>query len=306
MKNLNQNYNFMKRYKLSLYVSLFLIFISLFSLFVKGLNYGIDFSGGTIIEISFNSDAPINGIREYLKNNNYKKFSVQFFGSNKNIIIKISNLNYLAETTLSNAIVDDLRTKYSFNLSRVENVGAQVGDELRDQGILATCIALLLIMIYIALRFEYRFAIAAVIALFHDVIIIIGTFSITQVEFDLTVFAAILAIIGYSLNDTIVVFDRIRENFIDSNKDNLSTEIVLNQAINDTLSRTIITSLTTLLVVIALLIFGGETLFGFSFALTLGIFFGTYSSIYIASAILLMMNISIEDLIIGGKEKDKP
>ena len=266
MKHININFHFMKWHKKAIYFSMFLILISIVSIFTKGLNYGVDFKGGTIIEISFNNKAPIEDIREFLKENQYEKSSAQFFGSNKDILIRIPNILSSSESTLSNTLISELSKEYSFNLKRVEYVGAQVGEELRDQGILAALIALALITIYIALRFEYRFSIGAILALIHDVLLIIGIFSVTQIEFNLSVFAAILAVIGYSLNDTIVVFDRIRENFKLSIIENVDTTSLINQSINQTLSRTLITSLTTLLVLISLIIFGGEILFGFAFA----------------------------------------
>lgn len=305
MRTININFNFMKWHKNAIYVSSFLILISLFSVLTKGLNYGVDFNGGTIIEISFENDAPIEDIRNYLVENNYTKSSVQYFGSNKDLLIRMPNIISSDEATLSNTLVAELNNKYNFSLNRVEYVGAQVGEELRDQGITAALIALLLIMIYIALRFEYRFSIGAILALLHDVFLIIGIFSITQIEFNLSVFAAILAVIGYSLNDTIVVFDRIRENFKSSIAENVNTISITNESINQTLSRTLITSLTTLLVLVSLIIFGGEILFGFSFALIAGVIVGTYSSIYIASSTLLMMNISAKDITIEVDE-EKP
>mgnify|MGYP001172047261 FL=1 len=298
MKHININFNFMKWHKKAIYFSMFLILISVVSIFTKGLNYGVDFKGGTIIEISFNNNAPIEDIRKFLKENKYEKSSVQFFGSNKDILIRMPNILSSNESTLSNTLISELSKEYSFNLKRVEYVGAQVGEELRDQGILAALIALALITIYIALRFEYRFSIGAILALIHDVLLIIGIFSVTQIEFNLSVFAAILAVIGYSLNDTIVVFDRIRENFKLSIIENVDTTSLTNQSINQTLSRTLITSLTTLLVLISLIIFGGEILFGFAFALISGVIIGTYSSIYIASSTLLIMNISVKDVVI--------
>tara|TARA_B100001173_G_C15968533_1_gene538963 strand:- start:133 stop:1020 length:888 start_codon:yes stop_codon:yes gene_type:complete len=295
----------MKWHKKAVYVSSLLIFISLISIFTKGLNYGVDFNGGTLIEISFKNKAPIDDIRKYLNDNKYEKSSVQYFGSGTDILIRIPNIISSTEATLSNKLLEELNNEFSFSLKRVEYVGAQVGEELRDQGILAALIALALIMIYITLRFEYRFSIGAILALLHDIFLIIGIFSITQIEFNLSVFAAILAVIGYSLNDTIVVFDRIRENFKSAIAENINTESLTNQSINQTLSRTLITSLTTLLVLISLIILGGEILFGFAFALIAGVIIGTYSSIYIASSTLLIMNISVKDIIIEIDE-DKP
>lgn len=303
MKHININFDFMKWHKKAIYVSLFLIFISLLSIFTRGLNYGVDFNGGTLVEISFKNNAPIEDIRKFLQQNNYDKSSVQFFGSSEDILIRIPNIVSSNESTLSNTLINELGQKYSFDLKRVEYVGAQVGEELRDQGILAALIALALITIYIALRFEYRFSVGAIFALIHDVLLIIGIFSITQIEFNLSVFAAILAVIGYSLNDTIVVYDRIRENFKSSIIENINTTDLTNQSINQTLSRTLITSFTTLLVLMSLIIFGGEILFGFAFALISGVIIGTYSSIYIASSTLLVMNISAKDVIIEVDEE---
>ena len=305
MRTININFDFMKWHKNAIYVSSLLIFLSLFSMFTKGLNYGVDFKGGTIIEIGFQKDAPIEDIRDFLKENNYAKSSVQYFGSNKDILIRIPNIITADEATLSNTLVADLNNNYDFSLKRVEYVGAQVGEELRDQGIMAALIALFLIMIYIALRFEYRFSVGAILALLHDVFLIIGIFSITQIEFNLSVFAAILAVIGYSLNDTIVVFDRIRENFKSAVVENVNTTMIMNESINQTLSRTLITSLTTLLVLISLIVFGGEILFGFAFALIAGVIVGTYSSVYIASSTLLLMDISVKDVVIEIDE-DRP
>ena len=305
MRNLNINFNFMKWHKKAVYVSSLLIFISLISIVTKGLNYGVDYNSGTLIEISFKNKAPIDDIRKYLNDNKYEKSSVQYFGSGTDILIRIPNIISSTEATLSNKLLEELNNEFSFSLKRVEYVGAEVGEELRDQGILAALIALALIMIYITLRFEYRFSIGAILALLHDIFLIIGIFSITQIEFNLSVFAAILAVIGYSLNDTIVVFDRIRENFKSAIAENINTESLTNQSINQTLSRTLITSLTTLLVLISLIILGGEILFGFAFALIAGVIIGTYSSIYIASSTLLIMNISVKDIIIEIDE-DKP
>ena len=303
MRTININFEFMKWHKSAVYVSIFLILLSIFSIFAKGFNYGVDFKGGTIIEISFNNVAPIDEIRDFLNVNNYSKSSAQYFGSKNDILIRMPNIVSTNESNLSNNLVLDLKQEFNFSLKRVEYVGAQVGEELRDQGILAALIALILIMIYIALRFEYRFSIGAILALIHDVILIMGIFSVSQIEFNLSVFAAILAVIGYSLNDTIVVFDRIRENFKAAIIENTNTVSLVNQSINQTLSRTLITSLTTILVLISLIIFGGEILFGFSFALLIGVIIGTYSSIYIASSTLLLLNISAKDVTIEVDEE---
>ena len=303
MRTININFEFMKWHKSAVYVSIFLILLSIFSIFAKGFNYGVDFKGGTIIEIGFSNEAPIDEIRDFLNVNNYSKSSAQYFGSKNDILIRMPNIATANESNLSNNLVLDLKQEFNFSLKRVEYVGAQVGEELRDQGILAALIALILIMIYIALRFEYRFSIGAILALIHDVILIMGIFSVSQIEFNLSVFAAILAVIGYSLNDTIVVFDRIRENFKAAIIENTNTVSLVNQSINQTLSRTLITSFTTILVLISLIIFGGEILFGFSFALLIGVIIGTYSSIYIASSTLLLLNISAKDVTIEVDEE---
>ena len=305
MRTININFEFMKWHKSAVYVSIFLILLSLFSIFSKGFNYGVDFKGGTLIEIGFSNEAPIDKIRKFLVENNYSKSSAQYFGSKNDILIRMPNIVSTNESNLSNNLVLDLKQEFDFSLKRVEYVGAQVGEELRDQGILAALIALILIMIYITLRFEYRFSIGAILALIHDVILIMGIFSISQIEFNLSVFAAILAVIGYSLNDTIVVFDRIRENFKAAIIENTNTISLVNQSINQTLSRTLITSLTTILVLLSLIFFGGEILFGFSFALLIGVIIGTYSSIYIASSTLLMLNISAKDVTIEV-DQEKP
>ena len=305
MRTININFEFMKWHKSAVYVSIFLILLSLFSIFSKGFNYGVDFKGGTLIEIGFSNEAPIDKIRKFLVENNYSKSSAQYFGSKNDILIRMPNIVSTNESNLSNNLVLDLKQEFDFSLKRVEYVGAQVGEELRDQGLLAALIALILIMIYITLRFEYRFSIGAILALIHDVILIMGIFSLSQIEFNLSVFAAILAVIGYSLNDTIVVFDRIRENFKAAIIENTNTTSLVNQSINQTLSRTLITSLTTILVLLSLIFFGGEILFGFSFALLIGVIIGTYSSIYIASSTLLLLNISAKDVIIE-EDKEQP
>ena len=300
MRTININFEFMKWHKSAVYVSIFLILLSIFSIFAKGFNYGVDFKGGTIIEISFSNEAPIDEIRDFLNVNNYSKSSAQYFGSKKDILIRMPNIASTNESNLSNNLVLDLKQEFNFSLKRVEYVGAQVGEELRDQGILAALIALILIMIYIALRFEYRFSIGAILALIHDVILIMGIFSVSQIEFNLSVFAAILAVIGYSLNDTIVVSDRIRENF--------RTERVLEPidmvdlSLNQTLGRTIVTSLTTLLVLFALFMFGGDLLRGFSLALILGVLVGTYSSIYVVANILMSLGLTQDDLAVPEVE----
>jgi|TARA_B000000565_G_scaffold253171_1_gene229387 preprotein translocase subunit SecF len=299
------NLNLIKYYKKAIIGSAFLFIISISSIIFLNFNFGVDFKGGTVIELTSNDNIQIEEIRTKLEQFDDIKFSVQYFGSNKDIIIRYSNLKNQNESFISNKIINSVNENNKFSLNRIEFVGAQVGEELRDQGITAALIALFLVMVYITLRFEYRFSIGAIIALIHDIIILMGIFSLFQVEFNLSVFAAILAVIGYSLNDTIVVFDRIRENFQETiNNDQSDIKEIINHSINQTLSRTVITSFTTLLVLFSLITLGGESLFGFSFALILGVIIGTYSSIYIASSYLIVSKISAKDMQIEKNDKD--
>ena len=299
------NLNLIKYYKKAIIGSAFLFIISISSIIFLNFNFGVDFKGGTVIELTSNDNIRIEEVRTKLETFDDIKFSVQYFGSNKDIIIRYSNLKNQNESFISNKIINSVNENNKFSLNRIEFVGAQVGEELRDQGITAALIALFLVMVYITLRFEYRFSIGAIIALIHDIIILMGIFSLLQVEFNLSVFAAILAVIGYSLNDTIVVFDRIRENFQETiNNDQSDIKEIINHSINQTLSRTVITSFTTLLVLFSLITLGGESLFGFSFALILGVIIGTYSSIYIASSYLIVSKISAKDMQIEKNDKD--
>ena len=298
------NFNFMSKRKIAAVFSVLLILASIGSLVTQGLNFGIDFTGGTMIELSYQEEAKLNDIRTKLEQNGYADAIVQNFGSIHDILIRLPV--HAAENTaeLSNRIVAALQADHesTIDVRRVEFVGPQVGEELTEQGGLAMLYALIGILIYVSFRFEYRFAIGSVVALVHDVILTLGFFSVTQLEFDLTVLAAILAIIGYSLNDTIVVFDRIRETFLKMRKG--TSEEIVNRALNDTLSRTLMTSITTLLVVTSLFIFGGEVIHAFSIALLIGILIGTYSSIYIASNTILAMGISKADLMPPEKDDE--
>ena len=295
------NINFLAMRKPALLISAVLIIISLFSLATRGLNFGIDFTGGTLIEVGYAQSAEINEIRSLLEQNGYPEAVVQNFGTSRDVLIRIAPREEQNSATLSNRILELLRShEPSVELRRVEFVGPQVGEELTNDGGLAMIYALICILIYVALRFEYRFAIGSVAALVHDVIIVLGVFSVLQLNFDLTVLAAILAVIGYSLNDTIVVFDRIRENFRKIRKG--SSEEVVNISLNNTLSRTLVTSFTTILVLLALFFFGGELIHGFATALLLGVLIGTYSSIYVASAAALALGVSKEDLMPVEKE----
>ncbi|HFC54184.1 MAG TPA: protein translocase subunit SecF, partial [Gammaproteobacteria bacterium] len=271
--------------RLAMMLSLLLIIVSVGSLVVRGLNFGIDFTGGTIVELGYPQAADLVEVRATLAEAGFGDAVVQHFGTSREVLVRVPPREGLNSAELSSRILNALQEKGGageIKMRRVEFVGPQVGEELTNDGGLAMLYALIGILIYVALRFEYRFAVGAVAALIHDVIITLGIFSLLQLDFDLTVLAAILAIIGYSLNDTIVVFDRIRENFI---KLRTGTPLeVMNISINQTLARTLMTSFTTLLVVVALFLFGGELIHGFATALLVGILVGTYSSIYVASS----------------------
>jgi len=299
---ITKHINFMGKRKIAMIISAVLILLSLASLAFKGLNLGVDFTGGTVIQVGYPGNADIPQIRETLKKEGYDA-AVQPFGTAQEVLIRLPDQEGVDRAKVSDNVLKTLRAgTEGVELRRVEFVGPQIGDELRDQGGIAMLLALAGILIYIALRFEFRFSLGSIIALLHDVIITIGFFSITGIEFDLTILAAILAIIGYSLNDTIVVFDRIRENFLKLRK--AETEESVDISINETLSRTIVTSLTTLLVLVSLFVFGGEIIHGFSIAMIVGILVGTYSSIYVASSSLLMMGITREALLPPAKDDE--
>jgi len=299
------NFNFMGRRKIAALFSLILIITAIVSLVTQSLNFGIDFTGGTMIEVAYQEETDLNQIRNTLEQAGFENAIVQNFGSIHDVLIRLPVIESENMAEVSNQVVAILQAEHStpIDVRRAEFVGPQVGEELTEQGGLAMLYALIGILIYVSLRFEYRFAIGSVVALVHDVLITLGVFSLFQLEFDLTVLAAILAIIGYSLNDTIVVFDRIRETFLKVRKG--SSEEIVNRALNDTLSRTLMTSVTTLLVVVSLFIFGGEVIHAFSIALILGIVVGTYSSIYIASNTVLAMGVSKADLMPVEKEGDQ-
>ena len=294
--------NFMNKRKLAIAFSLILIIISIGSLATKGLNLGIDFTGGYLIEAGYENDVNLDQVRTALADANFKDAQVQNFGSSKDIIVRIAPNADINKAAISDNVFNVLKTTSDQDVSmrRVEFVGPQIGDELRDDGGIALLVALGGILIYISIRFQLKSAVGAILALVHDVIITIGAFSILQMEFDLSVLAAVLAVIGYSLNDTVVVLDRIRETFRNVRK--TTSEDILNLSINQTISRTLVTSLTTLLVLISLFYFGGEIIHGFAFALIVGVIIGTYSSIYIASSALLMMNIHKQDFLVVAKE----
>ena len=290
-------FDFMSKRKLAMMLSIALIVTSLAALAIRGLNLGIDFTGGTLIELGYEADADLTEIRNSLTKSELGDAIVQHFGSNKNILIRIAPTEGQSSADVSDKVVEILKDA---ELRRVEFVGPQFGEELTEDGGLAMLIALFFILIYVAIRFEKRFAIGSVAALFHDVIIVLGFFALTQIKFEQSVLAAILAVIGYSLNDTIVVFDRIRENFLKVRKK--TTEQIINISLNQSLTRTVITSLTTLLVLIALLVFGGEMIKPFAIALIIGVIIGTYSSMYVASTSALALGVSKEDLMPVEKE----
>ncbi|RMH62618.1 MAG: protein translocase subunit SecF [Zetaproteobacteria bacterium] len=284
--------DFIGKRKIALAASALMILVSLGALAIKGLNFGIDFTGGTLVEVRFDHAPNIADVRKALVPAGYGQAVIQQFGAANEILIRVQNKGDIESSKISTAILDALNTAFgadAVEMRRVEYVGPQVGEELTRAGILAVLIAMVAILLYVTFRFEFRFALGADAALLHDVTIVLGLFAITGKEFTLPVIAAILTVIGYSLNDTIVVFDRIRENF-EANRKRKTPEdeaSVANASVNQTLSRTLMTSLTTLLVVLALFFLGGEVIHDFAFTLLAGIIVGTYSSIYIASPIML-------------------
>lgn len=300
--------NFMGIRKLTLGISLSLMLISIVALAVNGLKLGLDFTGGTLIEVKYSQPANLNDIRAVLQQNAYHDVTVQFFGSEQDVLVRMSE-SYRADLgdTVLAALQKSTAEGVSVTLQRAEFVGSQVGEDLRDEGGLALLLAIATILVYVAFRFQMKFSLGAVIALVHDVTITLGVFALFRIEFDLTVLAAILAIIGYSLNDTIVVADRIRENLRMMRE--TEVEEIINVSLTQTLDRTLMTSGTTLIVVLVLLLMGGELIHNFALALTVGIFVGTYSSIYIAASLLMLMKITREDLIPAALEEavdDRP
>ncbi len=299
---MNFNIDFMAWRKIALSVSIILATVSILSLSLKQLNYGLDFTGGSLVELHYPNEIEVGNIRQSLTNAGYEGAQVALFGSTQDVLIKLPGS---VSDTLGAEIIQVLRQESSedIDLRRIEYVGPQIGSELRDDGGLAMLLALGLMMLYIAFRFQSRFAGAAVLALVHDVIIVLGIFSLFNLDFDLTVLAALLAVIGYSLNDTIVVSDRIRENL--RIQRGVDTEEVINLSLNQMLSRTLITSLTTLLVLTSLYLFGGELIKNFALALIFGVVVGTYSSIYIASNALVIMGLTSDHLIVPEKENEE-
>jgi len=298
-------YNFMSKRNLFVSISLIFIISSIVLSFTKGFNWGIDFKGGTVVQVQFEKKAPVKDIRELLSKR-FEGVSVTNFGSDKEVIVKFP-------VTVKNSVTKDLGDEVSkilkplgqFKIRRVDIIGAQVGNELRDNGIKALVFAIIGVLIYVAFRFEWKFAVASVLALFHDIIISIGFVSLFNVDVNLDVLAALLTILGYSLNDTIVVFDRIREEIIGTKERDLSK--LINSAVSQTLSRTVLTSFTTFLVVLTLYMFGGEIIKPFSFTLLVGIIAGTYSSIFIASPLLIWLNFKVDNFRkqLAKKEKIK-
>jgi len=290
--------DFVNKRKYALVFSALLLIVSIISLGLQGLKLGIDFTGGTLIEVGYQQTADLEDIRTKLARANFTGTNVQYFGSDTEVLIHLEPQS-ISSAKLSSSIIQMLGE--GIDVRRVEFVGPKVGEELTNDGGLALLYALIGILIYVAFRFEYRFALGSITALIHDVIITLGVFSILQIEFDLTVLAAILAVIGYSLNDTIVVFDRIRENFLSTR--HIEPVPIVNDALNQTLTRTLMTSLTTLIVLLALFYLGGEVIHSFAGALIIGVVIGTYSSIFVASSMILALGISKEDMLPSEKEK---
>ena len=296
---MNIRFQFMKYRKIAGIASMIIFSISVLSLTFRGLSLGLDFSGGTLVEVTYETPVELESIRNTLIENGYEDSQVVNFGTNLDVLIKVADQN--GNSSIGEAVYSLLNEKgFQGELKRVEFVGPQVGAELRDQGGFGMLIALFMILIYVAFRFQYKFALGAVTALAHDVVIILGLFSVFAWDFDLTVLAALLAVIGYSLNDTIVVSDRIRENFRTQRE--MQPKDMIDLSLNQTLGRTVVTSFTTLLVLFALFIFGGEMIKGFSLALILGVLVGTYSSIYVVANMLMSLTLTQEDLAIPEPE----
>lgn len=289
--------DFMGKRKVALVFSASLLLMASLSMGLKGLNMGLDFTGGSLLEIGFSEEIDPEEVRSYLEGAGFNNGTVQYFGTNRDLLIRMPPQAVANQASLGDDIFAALKSQYPSGVLRQSNyVGPAVGDELAEDGGLALLTALIVVMIYILFRFTKQFSVGAVVALAHDVVVVLGLFSIFQWTFDLTVLAALLAVIGYSLNDTIVVSDRIRENFRKLRKS--SPIETVNVSLNQTLGRTLVTSLTTLFVLLALLFAGGEVIRGFALALSIGVLVGTYSSMYVAATTLLAMNISREDLLL--------
>jgi len=300
---LSETVNFMRLRMPAMVFSTLLILGSFVSLGVNSLNWGLDFTGGTLIEVGYEDAANLGNIRKQLNNAEFDDAIVQNFGSSQEVLIRIAPREGIKAATIGEQVLEALRADGTVvDMRRIEFVGPNVGEELTEQGGLAMLVALICILVYVAMRFEWRFALGSVSALAHDVILTLGLFSVLQIEFDLTVLAAVLAVIGYSLNDTIVVSDRIRENFRKIRKGEPID--IINTSLTQTLNRTIITSLTTVLVLVALFYKGGALIHGFATALLFGVVVGTYSSVYIASSVALALGISKEDLMPPQVDKE--
>ena len=292
------NIEFMRFRKIASTLSIILLIISIGSLAIKNLELGLDFTGGILLEIKLDQDIEnLEVVRNLLAEEGIENFVLNFSGSQNDLSIKIPGGE---DSSNNESLKKILKDNFSYNLRKEEFIGPQVGEELRDQGGLGLLIALLIMTIYIMFRFQYKFAVGAILALAHDVLIVLGFFSLLSIDFDLTVLAALLAVIGYSLNDTIVVSDRIRENF--RKKRRAEATQLIDRSLNQMLGRTLITSLTTLLVLFALFIFGGDAIQNFSLALIIGVLAGTYSSIYIVCNVLISMNIIADDLAVRKAE----
>jgi preprotein translocase subunit SecF len=301
LNRFDYSYDFLGKRKIAVIVSGILLLISLLALVVNGLSFGVDFTGGTLVEVHYDMPVELEEVRVLLHSNGFEDAVVQNFGTTKDVLIRLGVYEDKENEKLSSEVLALLQQNDTkVEMRRVEFVGPKVGGELVEKGGMAILLTLFGILIYVTLRFEYRFALGAIAALVHDTILTVGFFSLLGLEFDLTVLAAVLAVIGYSLNDTIVVFDRIRDNFVKMRKQN--SEQVVNKSINQILGRTVMTSLTTLLVLIVLFFAGGELIHNFAVALIVGVFVGTYSSIYIASTTALYLGISKADLMPVQKE----
>ena len=290
--SLNSNYNFIGKRKPAIILSAFLILVSISSFLIQGLNWGIDFSSGYVVQLKFDNKISISEIRNTFEANDISDAVIQSFGSNKEVLIKLKEDSNFNKESINNFLIKSFSNENPFKIIKLEFVGSQIGEELRDKGEWAMLVALLSILVYIGFRFEFIYGIGAIIALIHDVIITLGFFSIFQIEFNLSVLSAALAVIGYSLNDTIVVYDRIRENTRVVKTDRYDN--LLNNSVNQTSSRTVITSLTTMFVLVSLYLLGGAAVELFALAMMIGILVGTYSSIFIASTSLLLLGANAE------------
>ena len=299
-----RTYNFMGRSKIAMMLSIALVLGSYLMLFINGLNFGVDFAGGTIVQVKYDTAAPIDTVRERLKSNPiFTDATITKFGSDEEIIIRLSGSSQNVQSDVGDATTQSLKDTGNFEVRRVDMVGPKVGGELREKGIMSLFLATLGILIYVAFRFEWRFGVASIVALVHDISIAVGALALFQIPVNLDVLAALLTILGYSLNDTIIVFDRIREGITTSKSTALDS--VINESVTRTLSRTTLTSLTTFFVVLTLYLFGGEIINAFAFTLLVGIIVGTYSSIFVASPILMWFGFDIKGYRAKLVEKSK-